>query len=168
LYVVDFHKREDDLKNDLKNTKDKVRSLEVTLREVEAGGQELKRVMMETIDSEFAVTRKLAYEKQARRDLEVSLKVALKSLQNDQVIIARQGVELTDLKNTTHYAMDVIATQVEGEEPKSALDHLIDVPDKLLTLLKVTSLAAATDALVRMKLHYPKVDMVKVKGGADC
>jgi hypothetical protein len=168
LYVVDFHKREDDLKNDLKNTKEKVRFLEVTLREVEAGGQELKRVMMETIDSEFAVTRKLAFEKQARRDLEVSLKVALKSLQNDQVIIAGQGVELTDLKNTTQYAMDVIATPVEGEEPKSALYHLIDVPNKLLTLLKVTSLAAATDALVRVKLHYPKVDMVKVKGGTDC
>jgi hypothetical protein len=37
LCVVDFHKREDDLKNDLKNTKEKVRCLEVTLREVEAG-----------------------------------------------------------------------------------------------------------------------------------
>jgi hypothetical protein len=42
--------REDDLKNDLKNTKEKVRSLEVTLREVEAGGQELKQVM-EIIDN---------------------------------------------------------------------------------------------------------------------
>jgi hypothetical protein len=29
--------REDDLKNDQKNTKDKVRSLEVSLQEVEAG-----------------------------------------------------------------------------------------------------------------------------------
>jgi hypothetical protein len=42
--------REDDLKNDLKNTKEKVRSLEVTHREVEAGGQELKQVM-EIIDN---------------------------------------------------------------------------------------------------------------------
>jgi hypothetical protein len=42
--------REDDLKNDLKNTKEKVRSLEVTLREVEAGGQELKQVM-EIVDN---------------------------------------------------------------------------------------------------------------------
>jgi hypothetical protein len=31
----------DDLKNDLMNTKEKVWSLEVTLQEVEAGGQEL-------------------------------------------------------------------------------------------------------------------------------
>jgi flagellar biosynthesis chaperone FliJ len=61
--VVDFHKREDDLKNDLKNTKDKVRSLEATLREVEAGGQELKRVMKETVDSEYAISQKLVYEK---------------------------------------------------------------------------------------------------------
>jgi hypothetical protein len=57
---VDFHKHEDDLKNDLKNTKGKV-----TLREVEAGGQELKRVMKEAADSEYAVSQKLAYEKQA-------------------------------------------------------------------------------------------------------
>jgi hypothetical protein len=63
LCVLEFHRLEDDLKNDLKNTKEKVRSLEVTLREVEAGGQELKRVMKETIDSEYAISQKLAYEK---------------------------------------------------------------------------------------------------------
>jgi hypothetical protein len=28
-------------------------------------------------------------------------------------------------------------------------------------------LAAATDALVRVKSHYPEVDMTKIKGGAD-
>jgi hypothetical protein len=37
----------------------------------------------------------------------------------------------------------------------------------LLTLLRVTGLAAATDALVRGKSHYPGVDMAKIKGGAD-
>jgi hypothetical protein len=47
----------------LKNTKEKVRSLEVTLREVEAGGQELKRAMKEATDSEYVVSQKLAYEK---------------------------------------------------------------------------------------------------------
>jgi hypothetical protein len=34
-------------------------------------------------------------------------------------------------------------------------------------LLGVTGLAAATDALVRVKSHYPEVDMAKIKGGAD-
>jgi hypothetical protein len=34
-------------------------------------------------------------------------------------------------------------------------------------LLKATSLAAATNALVRVKSHYLDVDMAKVKGGAD-
>jgi hypothetical protein len=141
--------------------------LEANLREVEAGGQELKRVMKETVDSENTISQKLAYEKRARHDHEVNLEVALKSLQNDQVIITGQEVELNDLKNATHYAMNFIAAQVEGEEPKSALDHLIYIPDRLLTLLKATSLAAATGALVRVKSHYPDVDMVKVKGGAD-
>jgi hypothetical protein len=28
-------------------------------------------------------------------------------------------------------------------------------------------LAAPTDALVRIKSHYPEVDMAKIKGGAD-
>jgi hypothetical protein len=62
--------------------------------------------------------------------------------------------------------MDCIAVPAEGEEAKSVVDRLIDTPDRLLTLLKATSLAAATDALVRVKSHYPDVDMSKVKGGA--
>jgi hypothetical protein len=162
-----FHKREDDYKNDLKNTKEKVRSFEVTLREVEARGQELKRVMKETVDSEYTISQKLAYEKRARHDLEVNLEVALNSLQNDQVTIAGHEVERRDLKSDANYAMDCIAVQVEGEEPKSIVYRLIETPDKLLTLLKATSFAVATDVLVRVKSHYPDVDMAKVKGGAD-
>jgi hypothetical protein len=37
----------------------------------------------------------------------------------------------------------------------------------LLLLLRATGLAASTDALVRVKSHYPEVDMTKIKGGAD-
>jgi septal ring factor EnvC (AmiA/AmiB activator) len=77
---ADFRNREEVLNNDLNNTKEKARSLEVTLQDVEARGQELKRVMKEAPDSEYAVSQKLAYEKRARRDLEVEFKVALKSL----------------------------------------------------------------------------------------
>jgi hypothetical protein len=36
-----------------------------------------------------------------------------------------------------------------------------------LTFLRATGLAAATDALVRVKSHYPEVDMAKIKGGAN-
>jgi hypothetical protein len=36
-----------------------------------------------------------------------------------------------------------------------------------LLLLRATGLVAATDALVRVKSHYPEVDMTKIKGGAD-
>jgi hypothetical protein len=63
------------------------------------------------------VSQKLAYEKQARKDPEVSLEVALKALQNDHVIITGQEVELNDLKNATHFMMDMVETQVAGEEP---------------------------------------------------
>jgi hypothetical protein len=76
-------------------------------------------------------------------------------------------VELNDLKSAANYAMDCIAVPTEGEEAKSIVNHLIDTPDRLLTLLKATSLAAATDALMTVKSHYPDVDMAKVKGGPD-
>jgi hypothetical protein len=151
----------------LKNTKEKVRSLEVSLREVEAGGQELKWAMKEAANSEYVVSQKLAYEKRARWDLEVEFEVALNSLQNDQVTIAGYEVELNDLRGATNYAMDCIAVPSQGEEPKSIVDRLTETPDILLTLLKATSLAAATDALVRVKSHYPDIDMAKVKASPD-
>jgi hypothetical protein len=83
------------------------------------------------------------------------------------VTIAGYEVELNDLKGATNYAMDCIAVPAQGEEPRSVVDHLIEAPDRLLTLLKATSLAATTDALVRVKSHYPEVDMAKIKAGVD-
>jgi hypothetical protein len=64
----------------LKNTKEKVRSLEVALREVEAGGQELKQAMKEAADIEYAVSEKLTYETGTCRGLEVEFEAVLKSL----------------------------------------------------------------------------------------
>jgi hypothetical protein len=52
-------------------------------------------------------------------------------------------------------------------EAKSVVDRLIETLDRLLTLLKAMSLAAATALLVRVKLHYSDVGMAKVKGGVD-
>jgi hypothetical protein len=73
--------------------------------------------------------------------------------------IAGYGVELNDLMGAAIYAMDCIAVPAEGEEAKFIVDRLVDTPNRLLTLLKATSLAATTDALVRVKSHYPDVDM---------
>jgi hypothetical protein len=91
----------------------------------------------------------------------------LKSLQSDQITIAGYEVELNDLKGAANYAMSCIAVPKEGEQQESIIDHLVDTPNRLLTLLRATSLAAATDALVRVKSHYPDVDMAKIKEGAD-
>jgi hypothetical protein len=120
--------------------------------------------MKEAADSEYVVSQKLAYEKRARRDHEVKFEVALKSLQNDQVTIAGYEVELNDQKGTANYAMDCIVVLAEGEA-KFVVDRLIGTPDRLLTSLKATSLEDGMDALVRVKSHYPDVDMAKVKGG---
>jgi hypothetical protein len=93
---------------------EKVRNLDVSLREVEAGGQELKWAMKEASDSEYVVSRKQAYEKGARWDLEVEFEVVLKSLQNDQMTIAGYDVELNDLKDAANYGMDCIVVPAEG------------------------------------------------------
>jgi hypothetical protein len=123
--------------------------------------------MKEATDSEYTISKKLAYETGARRGLEAEFEVVLKSLQSDQIIIAWYEVELNDLKGAANYAMDCIAFLAEGEEPQSVVDRLIDTPSRLLTLLRAMSLEAATDVLVRVNSHYPNVDMAKVKGRTD-
>jgi hypothetical protein len=167
LYAADFRNREEDLKNALETSRSKVRDLELKVREIEAGGLELKRAMKEATDSEYAISQKLAYEIAARRGLEAEFEVILKSLQSDQITIAGYKVELNDLKGAANYAMSCIPVPEEGEQQQSIVDHLVDTPNRLLTLLRATGLAAATDALVRVKSHYPEVDMAKIKGGAD-
>jgi flagellar biosynthesis chaperone FliJ len=73
--LTGFRNREEDLDTALKNTKEKVRNLEVKVREIEAGGQELKRAMKEAADSEYAVSQKLAYETGARGALRLNARL---------------------------------------------------------------------------------------------
>jgi hypothetical protein len=167
LHPVDFRNREEELKNALVTSRSKVRDLEIKVWEIEAGGLELKRAMKEATDSEYAISQKLAYETAARRGPEAEFKVVLKSLQSDQTTIAGYEVELNDLKGAANYAMSCIPVPEEGEQQQSIVDPLVDTPNRLLTLLRATGLAVATDALVRVKSHYPDVDMANIKGGAD-
>jgi hypothetical protein len=164
---ADFRNREQELKNALATSRSKIRDLEVKVREIEAGGLELKRAMKEATDSEYAVSQKVAYETAARRGLEVEFEVVLKSLESDQITIAGYEVELNDIKGAANYAMSCIPVPEEGDQQQSIVDRLVDTPNRLLLLLRATGLAAATDALVRVKSHYPKVDMTKIKGDAD-
>jgi hypothetical protein len=167
LHLADFRNREEELKNALAASKSKARDLEISLREAKAGGQELKRAMKEATDIEYAISQKLAYETGACRGLEAEFEVVLKSLQSDQIAIAGYEVELNDLKGAANYATACMAIPSEGEEQQSIVDRLIDTPNRLLTLLRGTSLVAVTDALVRVKYHYPDVDMAKIAGGSD-
>jgi chromosome segregation ATPase len=147
LYPADFSNREEELKNALATSRSKVRDLEIKVREIEAGGLELKRVMKEATNNEYAISPKLSYETTARRGLEAEFEVVLKSLQSDQTTIAGYEVELNDLKGAAHYAMSCIPVPKEGEQQQSIVDRLVDTPNRLLTLLRATGLAAATDAL---------------------
>jgi hypothetical protein len=164
---ADFRNREEELKNALVTSRSKIQGLEGKVREIEARGLELKRVMKEATESEYAISQKLAYETAARQGLEVEFEVVLKSLQSDQITIAGYEVELNDLKGATNYAMSCIPVPEEGDQQQSIIDRLVDTPNRLLLLLRATGLAAATDALLRVKSHYPEVDMTKIKGGAD-
>jgi hypothetical protein len=174
LYVIflllpfaEFCNREEELKNALAASKSKVRDQEISLREVKVGGQDLKRAMKEATDSEYAISQKLSYETGSRRGLEAKFEVVLMPLQSDQITIAGYEVELNELKGAANYAMACIAVPAEGEEQQSIVDHQIGTPNRLLVLLRATSMAAATDALVRVKSNYPDIDMAKVKVGAD-
>jgi hypothetical protein len=70
-----------------------------------------------------AISQKLAYEAPARRGLEVEFEVVLKSLQSDQITIARYEVELNDLKGAANYAMSCIPVPEEGEQQRSIVDR---------------------------------------------
>jgi hypothetical protein len=164
---ADFRNREEELKNALATSRSKVRDLELKVREIEAGCLELKRAMKETTDSDYAISQMLAYETAARRCLEAEFEVVLRSLENGQATIAGYEVELNNLKGAANYAMSCIPIPEDGEQQQSIVDRLVNTPNRLLTLLRATILAAATDALVRVKSHYPEIDMAKIKGGAD-
>jgi hypothetical protein len=70
-----------------------------------------------------AISQKLAYEAPARRGLEVEFEVVLKSLQSDQITIARYEVELNDLKDAANNAMSCIPIPEEGEQQRSIVDR---------------------------------------------
>jgi flagellar biosynthesis chaperone FliJ len=74
---ADFRKREEELKNALATSRSKIHGLEGKVREIEAGGLELKQAMKEATESEYAISQKLAYETAARRGLEVEYEVIL-------------------------------------------------------------------------------------------
>jgi hypothetical protein len=164
---ADFCNREEELNNALATSRSKIHGLEGKVLEIEVGGLELKWAMKEATESEYTVSQKLAYETTARRALEVEFEVVMKSLESDQITIAGYEVELSDLKGAANYAMSCIPVTEEGGQQQSIVDRQVDVPNMLLTLLRATGLAAATDALVRVKSHYLEVDMTKIKGGVD-
>jgi hypothetical protein len=162
-----FCNREEELKNALATSRSKIHGLEGKVWAIEAGGLELKRAMKEATESEYTVSQKMAYETAAHQSLEVEFEVVLKSLQSDQITIAGYEVELNDLKGAANNAMSCISVPEEGDQQQSIVDRLVDTPNRLLLLLRATGLAAAIDALVRVKSHYSEVDMTKIKGVAD-
>ena len=152
-WLIDANKKEKALRDDLKEAKDTIRILKESTKAAN--------------DSEYAMTRKLAYEKRVRRDLEIDLVLAMQSLQNDQVAIAGLEVEIVDLKEATEYVLDMVAPQANPEEPTPLLDRLIAAPDRVTELLKVSCKTAAVGGLLRVKSHYAEVEVTKIVAGPN-
>jgi hypothetical protein len=112
---ADFRNREEEQKNALATSRSKVRELELKVREIKTRGLELKWATKEAVESENAISQKLAYETAARRGLEAEFEVVLKSLEKDQVTIVGYEVELNDLKGAANYAMSCIPVPEDGE-----------------------------------------------------
>ena len=145
----------------------KEKKLQKHLKEAEDAIKTLKESTKATNDSEYAMTRKLAYEKQVRRDLEINLVVAMQSLQNDQVAIAGLEVEIIDLKEVAGYIMDMVALQDNSKELTPLIDRLIAAPDHITNLLKASGKTAAVGALTRVKSHYPEVEFAKIEASPN-
>ena len=145
----------------------KEKKLQKHLKEAEDAIKMLKESTKAANDSEYAMTRKLAYEKQVRRDIEIDLVVAMQSLQNDQVAIVGLEVEIADLKEAAEYVMDMVAPQANPEEPTPLLERLIAAPDRVTDLLKASGKTAAVGALSWVKSHYPEVEVAKIEAGPN-
>ena len=137
------------------------------LKEAKEAVRVLKESTAEAQQSESAMSNKLAYEKRVRRDLEIDLVVAMQTLQNDQVAIAGMEVEMTDLKRAAEYIMDMVVPQEDPEKPIPMLDRLLVAPEKTTELLRETGCLAASGALIRVKSHYPEVNMSKIMDGPN-
>ena len=137
------------------------------LKEARETVRALKESTTEAQQSESAISDKLAYEKRVRRDLEIDLVVAMQTLQNDQVAIAGMEVEMADLKRAAEYIMDMVVPQEDPEKPIPVLDRLLVAPEKTTKLLRETNCLATSGALIRVKSHYPEVDMSKIMDGPN-
>jgi hypothetical protein len=54
---ADFYNREEELKNAVATSRSKIHGLEGKVREIKAGGLELKRAMKEATESEYIVSQ---------------------------------------------------------------------------------------------------------------
>ncbi|XP_039820092.1 uncharacterized protein LOC120682321 isoform X1 [Panicum virgatum] len=156
-----------DLEVVIEGANKKEKKLQDDLKEAEKTVEALKESTKAAHDSEYVMTRKLLYEKQVRRDLEIDLVVAMQTLQNDQITIAGLEAEMADLQEAAGYNMDMVVPRVNPEESSTLLDRLIVAPDRVTELLRSTGTTAAVGALSWVKLHFPDVDVGKLMDGPN-
>lgn len=153
VFVPDAARNEKLLQEELKDTKGAIKVLKESTKAV--------------AESEYYLSRKLAYEKGIRKDLDIDLVSAMKTIQNDQVAIARLEAKVTDLEEAAGYVMDMVVSQEDKDEPVPLLDRLIVAPDHLKSLLKDAGKTVAVGALTWVKSHFPEVNMKKVEAGEN-
>jgi len=145
----------------------KEKKLQDDQKEAEKTVEALKESTKAAHDSEYAMTRKLSYEKQVRRNLVIDLVIAMQTLQNDQITIAGLEAEMADLQEAAGYNMDMVVPRVNPEESSTLLDRLIAAPDRVTELLRSTATTVAVGALSWVKSHFPDVDVGKLMDGPN-
>jgi hypothetical protein len=75
--------------------------------------------------------------------------------------------ELGELKDATHYVMDLYVPQEEGVEPKPLIDRLDEAEGRIKGLLLDIANLAVAAALSTVKYHNPSFDLQKVSEDVD-
>ncbi|OEL28643.1 hypothetical protein BAE44_0010338 [Dichanthelium oligosanthes] len=89
----------------------------------------------------------------------------MKSLQNDQKIIAAWNGELQELHEAIGYVVDVLVPNEDPKAPTPLLDHLKAMPNRVKSLMKKTT---ASCARLNMGSHWLALNLKPVGIGMGC
>lgn len=147
------------------NSKSREARLQRDLKEYEDCNARLHEQHNAAVKREYAVSQKLVYEANARRDLDRCLEEAVSNLQDDQNVIARLELELEELQKSTGHVMDMIKADADPTRPTPLLDRLRAAPGLLKNLLKDTAVEFLKTTFALLVLHFPTTPFQRVTSG---
>jgi hypothetical protein len=77
-------------------------------------------------------------------------------------------MENSNLRGAASYAMGKFGPQPAEGELNDLVDQLLTIPTRVDELLKSSCKAAAVKSLIRVKPHYPEVEVIDLHGSTRC